>query len=148
MLFCYYHLLKRSGPSYELTNTLLPSDALCLVWLKKIFKFHPMHVYLLFCYTVISSWKIMWLFIWTNLNVLQLRMPCAKFGHNKPSGSWENENVKSIHMDGWTTDNQKSKLAQVSSIIQRIIRHVWVTGAKMRKGYIKPRNHKLVPKTN
>ena len=34
---------------------------------------------------------IHWFFIWTNLNPLHLRMLCAKFGWNWPSGSGEEE---------------------------------------------------------
>ena len=36
------------------------------------------------------------LFIWTNLNPHHPRMFCANFGWNRPSGSREDENVKSL----------------------------------------------------
>ena len=38
---------------------------------------------------IISPWKMVWPFIWTNLNPLHLRMLCVKFGCNRPSGSGE-----------------------------------------------------------
>ena len=41
-----------------------------------------------FCYLVIiSPWKRVVPFVWTNLNPLHTRMLCAKFGWNLPSGS-------------------------------------------------------------
>ena len=40
--------------------------------------------------------KGVWNFLWTNLNPLHLRMLCAKFGWNWPTGSGEDENVKSL----------------------------------------------------
>ena len=41
-----------------------------------------------FCnFVTISSWKKAEPFIWTDLNHLHPRMPCAKFGWNWPSGS-------------------------------------------------------------
>ena len=43
-----------------------------------------------FCYLVIiSPWKRVGAFIWTNLNSLHPRMHCAKFCWNRPSGSGE-----------------------------------------------------------
>ena len=48
-------------------------------------------------FVIISPWKRVWPFIWTNLNPLHPRMLCAKFGWNWPSGSGEeDENVKSL----------------------------------------------------
>ena len=72
-------------------------------------------------FVIISVWKRMEPFIWTNLNFLLPRMPCAKFGWNWPSGSGEeDENVKSLRQPQWqqqqhnkgqqTTDDQKSSL--------------------------------------
>ena len=48
------------------------------------------------CFVIISPWRKGWPFIWTNLNPLDPRMLCAKFCLNWPSGSWEEENVKSL----------------------------------------------------
>ena len=46
---------------------------------------------------MISPWKRAGPFIWTNLFPIYLRMLCAKFGWNWPSGSGEeDENVKSL----------------------------------------------------
>ena len=46
--------------------------------------------------------RIEWFFIWTNLNPLQPRMLCAKFGWNWPSGSGEeDENVKHLRQRQW-----------------------------------------------
>ena len=54
-------------------------------------------------FVIISPWKRAGPFIWTNLNPLYLRMLCAKFGWNWPSGSGEeDENVKSLQTDGQT----------------------------------------------
>ena len=48
---------------------------------------------------IISLWKGVWTFLWTNLNLLM--MLCVKFGWNWPSGSGEeNENVKYLETDG------------------------------------------------
>ena len=48
-------------------------------------------------------------FILTNLNPHHLRMLCAKCGRNWPSGSWEDEIVKSLQTDRWMTDNRRSE---------------------------------------
>ena len=65
-------------------------------------------------FLIIYYLKRAWSFIWTNLNPLNSRMLCAKFGWNWPSGSGEeDENVTSLQMDGRTTSNQKSSLGQV-----------------------------------
>ena len=61
-------------------------------------------------FLIVSPWKRMWSFIWTNLNSHHPRMLCAKFGWYWPSGSWEeDENVKSLQTDGRTTDNRRSE---------------------------------------
>ena len=44
-------------------------------------------------YKIIFPWKSMGPWIWTNLNFLHLRLLCAKFGWNWPSGCGE-ENLK------------------------------------------------------
>ena len=54
-------------------------------------------------FIIISPWKRVGPFIWTNLNPLYPRMLCAKFGWNWPRGSRkEDENVKSLQTDGQT----------------------------------------------
>ena len=54
-------------------------------------------------FVIISPWKRAGPFIWTNLNPLDPRMLCAKFGWNWPSGSGEeDENVKSLQTDRQT----------------------------------------------
>ena len=54
-------------------------------------------------FIIISPLKRPGPFIWTNLNPLHLRMLCAKFGWNWPSGSGEDdENVKSLQTDRQT----------------------------------------------
>ena len=47
-------------------------------------------------FVIISPWKRAQLFILTNSNYLHLRMLCAKFFWNSPSGSGEDENVKNL----------------------------------------------------
>ena len=42
-------------------------------------------------FVIISPWKRAWPFFWKNLNNLQKRMVCAKFGWNWPSGSGEED---------------------------------------------------------
>ena len=65
-----------------------------LVVLEKFFQILSMY----FCYfIIISPWKRVGPFIWTNFNSLHPRKLCTKFGWNWPSGSGEeDENVKSI----------------------------------------------------
>ena len=54
---------------------------------------------------IISPWKKMGPFIWTNLNPNHPRMLCTKFGWNWSSGSGEEkENGKSLRQRGRTTD--------------------------------------------
>ena len=48
-------------------------------------------------FLIISPLDRVWPFVWTNLNLLHPVMLCAKFGWNRSSGSWqEDENVKSL----------------------------------------------------
>ena len=47
-------------------------------------------------FVIVSPWGKTWPFIWSNLNPLHPRILCAKFGWNWPSGSEEEENVKSL----------------------------------------------------
>ena len=54
---------------------------------------------------IIYPWKRVWSFIWTHFNILHPKMFCAKFAWSWPSGSWEDENVKSLETerkDRWT----------------------------------------------
>ena len=78
MLFHYYLPWKR-------TESQSPNDALRqVVGLAQWFWILSMY----FCYfLIICPWKRGWPFIWTNLNTLNLRMLCAKFGWNWPYGS-------------------------------------------------------------
>ena len=119
-----HHLNKIESQSFR--------DAMCQVWFKlaKWFwrrKFLNFVIQCIFCYfVIISPWKRVWPFIWTDFNPYQPRMLWAKLGWNLPSGSREDENVKSLQtdkwtdgqMDGWQTPgDQKSSLelsAQVS----------------------------------
>ena len=51
-------------------------------------------------FVIISPWKKVGPFTWSNLDPLHPRMLCAKFGRNWPSGSGEeDENVKSLQTD-------------------------------------------------
>ena len=60
-------------------------------------------------FVIISPWKRVGPFIWTNLNSLHPRMLCAKFGWNWPSGSGEeDENVKSLHTYTQMDDGQQA----------------------------------------
>mgnify|MGYP003691611305 CR=1 FL=1 len=78
------------------------------------------------CFVIISPWKRVGLFTWTNLNSLHPRMLCAKFNWNWPSGSGEeDENVKSLQTDRRTdghtnrrrtTGDQKSSLELSSQV--------------------------------
>ena len=60
-------------------------------------------------FLIIPPWKRAGPFIWTNLNPLNPRMLCAKFGWNWPSGSGEEvKNRKSLQTDG-QTDRQTDR---------------------------------------
>ena len=49
-------------------------------------------------FVIIFPWKRAGPFIWTNLNFLHPRMRCAKFGWNRPNGSWkENFGISSMY---------------------------------------------------
>ena len=53
------------------------------------------------CFVIIYTWKRAGPFIWKKLEFPHLRMLCAKFGWNLPSGSGEEEeNVKNLRTDG------------------------------------------------
>ena len=100
-MYCLFrnYLPLENGPSFE--QTLIPITQGCFVRRlvetgpgdleKKIFKISSM--YLRF-FVIISPWKRVWIFIWTNLNLFHSRMHCAKFGWNWPSSFWEDESVK------------------------------------------------------
>ena len=68
-----------------------------------------------FCYfVIISPWKRAGPFIRTNLSPLD-PLFCAKFGWNWPSGSWEDENVKSLrHQQRQRTNFSREPSAQMS----------------------------------
>ena len=77
-------------------------------------------------FVIISPWKSAGPFIWTILNSLKLRMLCAKFGWNWPSGSWEEvENRKSLQTDGrtdrQTRDDRRSEKLTWNEMILYII---------------------------
>ena len=60
-------------------------------------------------FIIISLWKRVRPFVWTNFNPLHPTMLYAKFGWNWPCGSGEeNENVKSLQTDRWM-DRQKDR---------------------------------------
>ena len=90
-LFCNYLSLEKKVILYLYKCEFpLPKDcALCFGWNcpvgleKKNFKFGQC----IFAISSISTWKKAWLFIWTNLNPLHLRMLCAEFGWNWPKWS-------------------------------------------------------------
>ena len=106
---------KRAGPSFEQTWILYTQGCFVprlvatgsVVLDKKIFLI--LSIYFRY-FVIISPCKRAGPFIWTNLNPLHLRMLCAKFGWNWPSGSGEeDENVKSLQTDRQTdrrTDRQ------------------------------------------
>ena len=85
-------LEKRWGPSLEQTWVLITKGCIvpslvkiCPVVLeKKIIS----SIYFLY-FIIISPWKRIWPFIWTNLKPLHPRVHCAKVGWNWPSGSGE-----------------------------------------------------------
>ena len=82
---------KWCGPSFPFTKEFfVPSkvDIGSMVLEKKIFKFRQCIIAI---FVIISPWKRMWPFNWTNLNPLHTRMHCAKFGWNWPSGSLEKD---------------------------------------------------------
>ena len=65
-------------------------------------------------FIIISPWKRVVPFIWSNLNPLHARMPCAKFGWNWPSGSGEeDENVKVYRRTDKRTDRQTDEAQKV-----------------------------------
>ena len=107
----------------DILNSLnLMKDDLCQIWLKlpQCFWRRRFFKSIYFCnFVIISPGKRTGSFIWTNLNSLHLRMLCAKFGLNWPTGSGdEDENVKRFTTTTTTTNfDQKSSLepsAQVS----------------------------------
>ena len=80
----YYYIYYKIGPILVEIGPVVSE--------KKIF----FNLSMYFCYFVsISSWKIAGPFICSNLNSLHQCMFCTMFGWNWPSGSGEDENVKS-----------------------------------------------------
>ena len=72
------HLIKLESPS--------PKDALCQVWLKLAQWFWIRRFYFRY-FIIISPWKRVGPFIWTNLSPHHPKLLCAKFGWNWLSGS-------------------------------------------------------------
>ena len=48
-------------------------------------------------FPIISPWRKVWPFIWTNLNTLHTRMLCTKFGSNWTSGSGEEVEMWNVY---------------------------------------------------
>ena len=73
----------------------ITQGCLCQVWLKLAQWFWRSRFFIfvnVFFYFVINSpWKRVWPFIWTNLNLFNPRMLCAKFVWNWPSNSAEED---------------------------------------------------------
>ena len=87
------HLKKLDSPS--------PKDNLCQ------FDFQISTIYFHYL-IIISPWKRVWPFIWTNLNSLYPRMICAKFDWNWSNVSEEeDENVKSLQTDRQMDNKQQ-----------------------------------------
>ena len=71
-------------------------------------------------------------FTWLNLTALHPRILCAKFGWNLPCESGEeDENVKSLQTDRWTTDNRQSEKltwafssGEAKSTFQKALHHL------------------------
>ena len=75
-----------------------------------------------------------WPFVWTNLNPLYQGIICARFAWNWPSGSLEDEYVKSLQTDGQTdeqtdrqmSDNMRSELVfLLSESVRGCLHRVW-----------------------
>ena len=105
MYFRYFVIIspwKRAGPINW--STWIPFTQGCfvpslveigsVVLEKKIFNISSMYFHY---FVIISSWKRAWPFIWKNLNPLQARMLCSKFGWNWPSGSTEENQISSMY---------------------------------------------------
>ena len=106
MYFHYFVIIspwKRQSPSFEQSwiRCIVPSlvEIGQVVLEKKISKICQC------IFAIISLWKRMEPFIWTNLNFLLPRMPCAKFGWNWPSG-WKCEKFTTTTMTTTTTTQQ------------------------------------------
>ena len=104
LIFAIYLLSplgKEHGPSFE--QIWVPFTERCFelslveigssVVLQKNFLIVSMYFHY---FVIISPWKKAGPFIWTNLNPLHPGILCAKFGWNWPTGSGEDENVKSL----------------------------------------------------
>ena len=96
-LFCNYLPLEKAGfLHFNKLESPSPKDALCQVWLKLAQWFWGRRTFwissMYFRYfIIISPWRRVGPFIWTNLNPLHPRMLCAKFGWNWPSGTGEED---------------------------------------------------------
>ena len=83
---------KKRGPSFKQTWIHSPKDAFYQVWLKLIQWFWRrrfLQCFFLHFFVIISPWKRVGPFIWTNVNPLHPRVLCVKFGWNWPIGSGE-----------------------------------------------------------
>ena len=100
-LFRNYLPLERKPFNWQFEST-SPKDSLCQVWLKLSQWFWGRRFFLISSmyfpyFVIISPWKRVGTFIWTNLNSHHPRILCVKYGWNRPSGSGEgDENVKSL----------------------------------------------------
>ena len=104
MCICYFVIISPWKWAWHLIWTnLFPYQVrlLCAVWInwssdsaEDDFKI----LWRYFCYfVIIYPWKCAWPFIWKNLNPLQARMLCSKFGWNWPSGSTEENQISSMY---------------------------------------------------
>ena len=85
-------------------------------------------------FAIISPLRTAWPFVWTNLNPLYQGIICARFAWNWPSGSLEDEYVKSLQTDGQTdeqtdrqmSDNMRSELVfLLSESVRGCLHRVW-----------------------
>ena len=95
MYFRYFVIISPWNGRVPYIESQSHKDALCQVLLKLV-SVPSIYVRL---FVNISSWKQAWPFTWRNLNVHHLRMLCAKFERNWPSGSGEEAfSVSSTYM--------------------------------------------------
>ena len=100
-LFCNYLPLEKDGVLHlNKLISLSPKDVLYQVklklakwfWRRKILSMYYRY------FAIISPWKRAGPFIWTNLNPLHLKMLCAKFGWNWPTGSEEEDFLNFVNI--------------------------------------------------
>ena len=117
MYFRYFVIIspwKIAGPyiwtKLKFIHPRMPCFKIGWIWLsgsgEEDFQLSSMY----FCYfVIISPYKRAGPFIWTNLNSLDPRMLCAKFGWNWLSGSWEEVTDGRTETDRQTTDERRSE---------------------------------------